>query len=292
LTVTTFLQIVILLSVAAVAILVVYLIDRVNSLQRLTRLMQADQPAVSSVDEADGPFGDLSGQRLWEALAGVPTEGWDETAIELIRNRYGLVLRKHIEDLFHEGLMHARGGTQQIPSANRSVRTLRGMVDSWIPPEHAMTIYKAGWDRQTVPPESLASVRMSLDAAVAGLFSAVSIKLARPMSEHLIPADPAETAPQSLSDAPLLSSAAEPVARIGVATGEQAETPVAAAAGRPEQSGPTAVKALPLEGNTSPSPSAPGPQGRPAPGAPVPSATGSPPANVAAPPKSGAPSSS
>jgi hypothetical protein len=189
---TIFLQIVILFSVAAVAILIVYLIDRVNNLQRLTRLLQPDAPSAGASPDAEGPFGDLSGQRLWAALSGVPTEGWDQTALDLVRNRYTLVLRKHIEDVFYEGLMHGKAGTQLIPSPSRSIRTLRGTVESWIPVEHAMTIYKAGLDVATVPPETLAGVRNSLDAAVDGLFNAVSIKLARPMSETLIPVSEAE----------------------------------------------------------------------------------------------------
>jgi hypothetical protein len=197
---TTFLQIVILFAVAAIAILIVYLIDRVNNLQRLTRLLQPDAPSTGAPTEAEGPFGDLAGQRLWAALSGVPTEGWDQTALDLVRNRYTLVLRKHIEDLFYEGLMHGKAGTQLIPSPSRSIRTLRGTVESWIPVEHAMTIYKAGLDVATGPPETLAAVRNSLDAAVDGLFNAVSIKLARPMSETLIPVSEAErSAPQPLS---------------------------------------------------------------------------------------------
>ncbi len=195
---TTFLLIVILASIAAVAILVVYLIDRVNTLQRLTRLLQSDPATPAADPDTSGPFGDLVGQRLWEALVGIPTEGWDATAIELIRNRYGLVLRKHIEDIFYEGQTHARGGIQQPPSASRTVRTLRGTVESWIPVEHAMTIYKAGWDRVSATAETLPTIRNTLDAAVAGLYSAVSIKLARPMSEHLIPTDPQEMAALAL----------------------------------------------------------------------------------------------
>ncbi len=189
---TTFLQIMILFAVAAVAILVVYLIDRVNNLQRLTRLLQADAPAPNAESDANGPFGDLSGQRLWAALSGIPTEGWDKTALDLVRNRYALVLRKHVEDVFYEGVMHSKSGTQALPSSTRSVRTLRGTVDSWIPVDHAMTIYKAGLDVSNTPPEGLAAVRTSLDNAVSGLFDAVAIKLPRPISENLIPMTDAE----------------------------------------------------------------------------------------------------
>jgi hypothetical protein len=267
--VTTFLQIIILLSVAAVAILVVYLIDRVNNLQRLTRLMQPDSAAMNNPPEANGPFGDLSGQRLWEALAGVPTEGWDETAIELVRNRYALVLRKHVEDLFYEGLMHARGGTQQVPSASRPVRTLRGVVESWIPIEHAMTLYKAGWDKQSARPETLASLRKSLDAAVEGLFNAVSIKLPRPMSEHLIPMDPAETAtsqePTSQDAAPSVQSLPGSSPALGLTMGNGQSASQTTGAGGENHSVSNPAPALTLTGSGASSPSMPDLVARPSP---------------------------
>lgn len=188
----TFLLITILVSIAALAVLVIYLIDRINTLQRLTRLLQPDPGPIVADPQKDGPFGDLSGQRLWDALNGAPTEGWDPTAIELIRNRYSLVLRKHIEDLFLEGVIDGRSGRQQIPSSTRQVRTLRGTVESWIPVESAMTIYKAGWDKSTAPAEALPTVRISLDQAAEGLYNMVAIKLPRPMSEHLMPTEPQE----------------------------------------------------------------------------------------------------
>jgi len=205
---TTFLLVVILVSIAAVAILVVYLIDRVNTLQRLTRLMQPD-PSGSTISEFDqsGPFGDLSGERLWDALSGVPTEGWDHTALELVRNRYALVLRKHVEDLFHEGLIHGQANMQQVPSPSRSIKTLRGTVDSWIPVELAMTLYKCGLDRAKATPETLAGIRTILDAAVQGLFDTVRIKLQRPLSEHLIPTDLSEMPPLAV---PQLEQSAQP----------------------------------------------------------------------------------
>jgi len=209
----TFLLITILVSIAALAVLVIYLIDRINTLQRLTRLLQPDPGPIVADPQKDGPFGDLSGQRLWDALHGAPTEGWDPTAIELIRNRYSLVLRKHIEDLFLEGVIDGRSGRQQIPSSTRQVRTLRGTVESWIPVESAMTIYKAGWDKSTAPAEALPTVRISLDQAAEGLYNMVAIKLPRPMSEHLMPTEGPEIA--SL-EAPGLATTGTPAIEGGI----------------------------------------------------------------------------
>jgi len=185
--------------------------------------MQPD-PTGSAMSELDqnGPYGDLSGQRLWDALSGVPTEGWDPTAIELVRNRYALVLRKHVEDLFHEGLIHGQANMQQIPSPSRSIKTLRGTVDSWIPVELAMTLYKCGLDRGKATLETLPGIRTTLDAAVQGLFDTVKIKLQRPLSEHLVPADLSETAtltpPQIEQAATLSPSAPPPTSAIGASS--------------------------------------------------------------------------
>lgn len=236
---TTFLLVVILVSIAAVAILVVYLIDRVNTLQRLTRLMQPDLtgPTASELEQ-NGPFGDLSGQRLWDALSGVPIEGWDSTALELVRNRYALVLRKHVEDLFHEGLMHGQANMQQVPSPNRSIRTLRGTVESWIPVELAMTLYKCGLDRAKATPETLPGIRSTLDAAVQGLFDTVRIKLQRPLSEHLIPTDLSEMPPIAVpkieADLPPTLGSPTSASPLALPDGQGAPQPVVGVTRAPE----------------------------------------------------------
>jgi hypothetical protein len=256
---TTFLQIVILIAVAAVAILIVYLIDRVNSLQRLTRLLQPESTAPALEAASNGPFGDLYGQRLWAALAGIPTEGWDETSLELVRNRYTLVLRKHVEDLFYEGLMHGKGGSSHPPGPSRSIRTLRGTVESWIPADHAMTIYKAGLDTATAIPQQLSGIRSSLDSAVDGLFTAVSIKLGRPISETLIPVSEAERSapPQSTGASVALPSE-------GSATGPTALPAPAVQPGTPatplgRAGGAPGAPSAAIQALTGPAPAAPTP---------------------------------
>ena len=82
---TTVLLIAILGAIAAIAVLIIYLIDRVNSIDKFARLVQADQSWSSSDPAAMGLFGDLHGKRLWDAVSGVPIEGWDKGAIDLIK---------------------------------------------------------------------------------------------------------------------------------------------------------------------------------------------------------------
>jgi hypothetical protein len=217
---TTVLLIAILVAIAAIAVLIIYLIDRVNSIDKFARLVQADQSWSSSDPAAMGLFGDLHGKRLWDAVSGVPIEGWDKGAIDLIRNRYQLVLRRHIEDLFNEGLQHGREKRQGYQlSASRMISTLRGPVESWIPIENAVSIYNAGYARANAKDNELAQLRTNLDMAIDSLFSQAAIKLARPMSSSLIPGgENTAEVPLDVDAATMAQAAAAVVAPAGVTT--------------------------------------------------------------------------
>lgn len=217
---TTVLLIAILTAIAAIAVLIIYLIDRVNSIDKFARLVQADQSWSSSDPAAMGLFGDLHGKRLWDAVSGVPIEGWDKGAIDLIRNRYQLVLRRHIEDLFNEGLQHGREKRQGYQlSASRMISTLRGPVESWIPIENAVSIYNAGYGRANAKDTELAQLRTNLDIAIDSLFSQAAIKLARPMSSSLIPGgENTSEVPLDVDAATMAQAAAAVVAPSGVTT--------------------------------------------------------------------------
>jgi len=196
---TTFLQVIILVAIASIAILVVYLIDRVNTLQRYTRLLKND--LAEADDPTAGPFGGLTGERLWDAVSGVPIDGWDKPSVDLVRNRYQLVLRKHVEELFLEGFQNSQAGVQAIPSSSRMVQTLRGPVESWIPIEHAIAIHQAGFERAKAADDGLPAIRLALDSAVSTLFGVAGVKLPIPMSEHLIPLTEAERAAEAVASA-------------------------------------------------------------------------------------------
>jgi len=196
---TTFLQVIILVAIASIAILVVYLIDRVNTLQRYTRLLKNDLSEAD--DPTAGPFGGLTGERLWDAVSGVPIDGWDKPSVDLVRNRYQLVLRKHVEELFLEGFQNSQAGVQAIPSSSRMVQTLRGPVESWIPIEHAIAIHQAGFERAKAADDGLPAIRQALDSAVSTLFGVAGVKLPIPMSEHLIPLTEAERAAEAVASA-------------------------------------------------------------------------------------------
>ena len=90
-----------------VIILIVYLVDRVNSIERETRrVAQSVSTPVAPVKQ--GPFGDLEGKRLWDALSGRAPDGMDEPTLQDMRERYELVLHKHIQSVFDEGVRDGR----------------------------------------------------------------------------------------------------------------------------------------------------------------------------------------
>jgi hypothetical protein len=278
---TTALLIAILLAIAAIAVLIIYLIDRVNSIDKFARLVQADQSWSSSDPAAMGLFGDLHGKRLWDAVSGIPIEGWDKGAIDLIRNRYQLVLRRHIEDLFNEGLQHGREKRQGYQlSASRQISTLRGPVESWIPIENAVSIYNAGYARANAKDTELAQLRTNLDIAIDSLFSQASIKLARPMSASLIPGGENTTGdtPLDVDAATMAQAAAGAVPPSGLSptadgtAGPQA-TPAASTAATGAATGPDpAANAGPGKPGAK-SDGAPGPAAVPALEAPTPPVT-------------------
>jgi hypothetical protein len=236
---TTFLQVIILVAIASIAILVIYLIDRVNTLQRYTRLLQSD--ISESEDPNAGPFGGLTGERLWDAVSGVPIDGWDKNSIDLVRNRYQLVLRKHVEELFLEGFQNSQAGIQAIPSSSRFVQTLRGPVESWIPIEHAIAVHQAGFERGKGKEEDLPAVRKSLDEAASILFGLAGIKLPRPLSEHLVPLTEAEQAAAAVASAQAnLALPGAPLPAAGVAVPALTASP--AAATQPAQVAPAAAE--------------------------------------------------
>lgn len=236
---TTFLQVIILVAIASIAILVVYLIDRVNTLQRYTRLLQSD--ISESEDPNAGPFGGLSGERLWDAVSGVPIDGWDKNSVDLVRNRYQLVLRKHVEELFLEGFQNSQAGIQAIPSSSRFVQTLRGPVESWIPIEHAIAVHQAGFERGKGKEEDLPAVRKSLDDVVSILFGLAGIKLPRPLSEHLVPLTEAEQAAAAASAAQAnLALPGEPETTAGVTVPALTASPASAAQPAPATAEPAA----------------------------------------------------
>ncbi len=186
----TLLLFVLLFFSAALLVMVIYTIDRLNSVEKITSLLNtvvAPSPSVSGV-EAPSMFEGLTGMVLWEAMSGKPVEGWDKESLEEMKPRYRIVLQKHIEAIFDEGLLDGHQETfKHLPANGMVVSMLRGTIESWIPQNYASAIYQVGieWSRNEI--EEAERLRERLDLVVDELFSDCEIELKNPMSNTLLP---------------------------------------------------------------------------------------------------------
>jgi hypothetical protein len=174
-------------------VLVIYLVDRVNALEKDTKsaIENLNATAHSPIKVAVGPFAGLSAKKLWDAMTGRPPEDVPADSLGDVRNRYETVLMKHIESIFEEGKRDGSMGVSSPPKNTRQITTLRGNVESWLPMPQVNAIYQCGVDAHQKPPEQQAEVRMALDDACNQLFSKTQIAPKAPISQTLMGADPA-----------------------------------------------------------------------------------------------------
>ena len=174
-------------------VLVIYLVDRVNSLEKDTKTAIENLSATAQhpVAVAVGPFAGMSAKKLWEAMTGRPPEDVPTDSLGDVRTRYETVLIKHIESIFEEGKRDGSMGVSAPPKNTRQITTLRGNVESWLPMPQVNAIYQCGIDAHQKPPEQQAEVRMALDDACKQLFGKTQIEPKAPMSQTLMGADPA-----------------------------------------------------------------------------------------------------
>ena len=182
---SNFLLLLILFVLASVLLLIVYLIDRVNIIEKVTLKFTGD--AKIKEGESTGVFAGLEAEKLWGAMNGLPTEGWDKEALDEIRPRYEVILQKHAEALFEAGVLDGKEGLTKPPGNIHSVNTLRGAVNSWVPQQYADAIYEAGNDRSKTDGVELPIIRNKLDEAYSNMLNQVSLTPSRPISEQLLP---------------------------------------------------------------------------------------------------------
>jgi hypothetical protein len=180
-----------------VLVFIIYLIDRVNSIEKETRLVAqslSDQKEPPSL----GPFAGLSSKKLWDAMTGRVPEGLDPSLLVEVRERYELVLQKHVEAIFQEGVKDGLRGLSGEPKNTKLIATLRGPIESWLPSAQVNTIYKCGIDSTQAPAEQWDAVRAALDEAGHTLYSKALVPLPQALSLTLWPRS---------ADEPVLASA-------------------------------------------------------------------------------------
>jgi hypothetical protein len=133
------------LGLLVVVVLLIYLVGRLNQVEQQTRdavAQMQSQPKPVMI----GPFGGLSGKKLWDIMVGKPLPDVTPEQVEAARENYPSVLHRHIVQTFEEGMADGKKGITGNPKNPRPVQTLRGKVDSWLPGNQLQTIYQCAQD--------------------------------------------------------------------------------------------------------------------------------------------------
>jgi hypothetical protein len=198
-------------------VLTLYLIDKVN---HLTKLYEAPKPEMPPLPETEPPsdilFAGLEGKKLWDAMNGKPVEGFDASLIEALRAHYEPILREHITLAFKDGLEDADGSESRVPSSERRITTLRGHIQSWLPPQHLGGIYRAALEfagsyKKDPQSQVLERLKQTVDSVTGMLYQRAGITLEVPFSEFLFEEDQAQDAPSETVSDPVLAITNEAV---------------------------------------------------------------------------------
>ena len=186
----------IIIGLGALVILVASLFDRLNVIEkiasenRITNFSSStespsDQNSRAAIQKS-GAFGGLTGDALWEAMTGKDNADVPNEELERMRPRYQFVLTRHIATLFDEGRLDAKQGYKNDPSKTLLISTLRGSVESWIPPMEASSLYKLGRRSSDAEKSDLEIIKQDLDNIATNLFSQVDLVPSRSLSALLI----------------------------------------------------------------------------------------------------------
>ena len=172
-------------------ILTLYLIDKVN---HLTQLYVTPKPEMPPLPEAEPPsdilFAGLEGKKLWDAMNGKTVEGFDASLIDALRAHYEPILREHITLAFKDGLEDVDGSESRVPSSERRVTTLRGHIQSWLPPQHLGSIYRAALEfagsyKKNPQSQVFERLKQTVDSVTGMLYQRANIPLEVPFSDFL-----------------------------------------------------------------------------------------------------------
>jgi hypothetical protein len=144
-------------------------------------------------------------------MNGREVEGFDASMIEALRPHYEPILREHITATFKDGLEEVGGDESKVPSSMRKIATVRGHIQSWLPPQHLGSIYRsalefAGTYANDPNPDTLVRLKQTVDSVVDMLYQRVGIINEVPFSDFLfeeMPIEdelPAEEAMLSITD--------------------------------------------------------------------------------------------
>jgi hypothetical protein len=128
----------ILVAVLLLLVLVVYIVDRLNAIEK-----KATLPPTHG-GSAESPAETLTGKLLWDAIVTATSSRNPSSLSDTTRSRHWSVLTKHIETVFNNGVMDASLSLDSPPEEILKVNTLRGTVESFLPSEFSNEIYECG----------------------------------------------------------------------------------------------------------------------------------------------------
>lgn len=181
-----------------VLILVIYLIDRVNSIETETRKV------VNTLNENAArvatPSMGLSAKKMWDAVTGRSTEGLDQPALADLRSRYPVILSKHAEALYKDGFKDGiLGSLPAEPKNTKQIVMAKGTVESWMPSAQANALYQCGLNASQTPEAEWGPIRASMDEAGQFLWSKAQLDATSPLSEWLMPSSSGDISPSGAS---------------------------------------------------------------------------------------------
>ena len=194
-----------------ILILVIYLIDKVNAIEKETR--QVMTSITDKAARAADPFKGLSSKALWDTMTGIGRSDLDANAMAELRNLYQLVLSKHIEALYQEGFKDGLRGLEGEPKNTKQIVTSKGVVESWMPAPQANALYQCGVNASQNPEPEWGPFRQSMDEAGHFLLTKTQLDATHLLSDCLMPApalpvgDPASLPAGAMSDLPGMSNA-------------------------------------------------------------------------------------
>ncbi len=201
----------------ALIVVVIYLNDRVNELERRTATGGAGGGGGGGGGghADDNSWHGLTGKRLWDAMAGKKgVTPLDEAALAALRTTYEDVLARHIESLYRAGQADARRGASVQPTAVKTLGSARGSVQSWIPLNHANALYRAGVDSTKNDIFEAERARVTLDEVAQVLYAQTGLSLTQPFSDLILGPEGGGPAGDATGDSAgsFTASAADPTA--------------------------------------------------------------------------------
>ncbi len=170
-----------------IVVMIIYLIDRVNSIDKRTAKTNNQEPEDRRSLPIDRRFSGLDGEKLWNQLASQSLATGENDELTKQRQLYCPVLIRHIQEVFEEGTLDARQGLKIQPASDRSIKTTNGQIVSWIPSGESRSIYELGQDRGGADKARLIEIAETIDRICTGIFTTLGISQNQTISNLILP---------------------------------------------------------------------------------------------------------